>query len=88
MNTRETYNRNIIVVDDVFASTTAVIILNDNMDPEPKSIAECQKCSNWVRWKQEIEVELDSLNKRKVFGSVVRTPQNVIQVGYKWVFIR
>ena len=88
MNTGETYNINITVVDDIFASTTALIISNDNMDPEPKPIVECQKCLDWVRWKQAIEVELESLNKRKVFGSIVRTPQNVILVGYKWVFVR
>ena len=41
-----------------------------------------------VRWKQAIEAKFDSLNKRKVFGSVVRTPQNVIPIGYKWVFVR
>ena len=88
MNTGETYNRNITVVNDIFASTTTLIISNDNLDPEPKSIAECWKLSNWVRWKQAIEAELDSLNKRKVFGFVVCIPQNVITVGYKWVFVR
>ena len=41
VNTRETYNRNITIVDDIFASTTTLTILNDNLDPEPKSIAEC-----------------------------------------------
>ena len=39
VNTRETYNRNITVVDEIFAYTTALTILNDNLDPEPKSIA-------------------------------------------------
>ena len=83
VNTRETYNRNITVVDDIFASTTALIILNDNLDLEPKSIAEYRKRLDWVRWKHAIEAKLDLLNKRKVFGSLVRTPQNVIPVGYK-----
>ena len=41
VDTQETYNRNITVVDDIFASTTALTISNDNLDPEPKSIAEC-----------------------------------------------
>ena len=49
MNMGETYNRNIIVDDDIFVSTIALTILNDNLDPKPKSIAECQKCSDWVR---------------------------------------
>ena len=38
VNTGETYNRNIIIVDDIFASTTALTISNDNLDPKPKSI--------------------------------------------------
>ena len=41
LNTGETYNINITVVDDIFASTTALTISNDNLDPKPKSIAEC-----------------------------------------------
>ena len=88
VNTGETYNINITVVDDIFASTTALTISNDNLDPEPKSIVECRKRSDLVTWKHVIEANLDSLNKRKVFGFVVRTPQNVIPVGYKWVFVR
>ena len=51
VNTGETYNRNIIVVDDIFGSTTTLTISNDNLDPEPKSIAEFRKSSDWVRWK-------------------------------------
>ena len=88
VNTRKRYNRNIIVLQRNFSSITALTISNDNLDPEPKSIAECRKHSNWVRWKQAIEVELESLNKRKVFCSVIRTPQNVITIGYKCLFIR
>ena len=38
VNSRETYNRNITVVDEIFAYTTALTILNDNLDPEPKSV--------------------------------------------------
>ena len=41
VNTEETYNKNITVVDDIFASTTTLTISNDNLDPKPKSIAEC-----------------------------------------------
>ena len=49
VNTGETYNKNIIVVNDIFASTTALTISNDNLDPKLKSIAECQKRLDWVR---------------------------------------
>ena len=33
VNTGETYNRNITVVGDIFASTTTLTISNDNLDP-------------------------------------------------------
>ncbi|KAD7477833.1 hypothetical protein E3N88_00969 [Mikania micrantha] len=35
-----------------------------------------------------MQAELDSLNKRKVFGPIVITPKAVKPVGYKWVFVR
>ena len=35
-----------------------------------------------------MEVELNSLMKRKVFGLIVQTPKGVKSVGYKWVFVR
>ena len=31
---------------------------------------------------------MDSLAKRKVFGHVVPTPNDVKPIGYKWVFVR
>ena len=46
VNTGETYNRNITDIDDIFSSTTALTISNDNLDPKPMSIAECRKRSN------------------------------------------
>ena len=49
MNTGETYNINITVVDDIFTFTTALTISNDNLDPKPKTIAECWKRSEWVK---------------------------------------
>ena len=33
VNGGETYNRNITIVDDIFASTTTLTISNDNLDP-------------------------------------------------------
>ena len=51
VNIGEAYNRNITFVDDIFASTIALTISNDNLDLEPKSIEECQKHSYWVKMK-------------------------------------
>ena len=38
-------------------------------------------------WKEAIQAELNSLSKREVFGTIVRTPKGVMPVGYKWVFV-
>jgi hypothetical protein len=51
-------------------------------------MAECKKRSDWDKWKEAIEVEIDSLNKRNVFSAVRPTPPGILPVGYKLVFVR
>ena len=63
-------------------------IIHKNDDPELVSVSNCQKRHDWSKWKDAIQAELDSLNKRNVFGPIVLTPEAVKPVGYKWVFIR
>ena len=76
-----------MIVDDALAFAVATeIMLSD--DIEPRSVDECRRRADWSNWKQAIQVELDSLAKRKVFGPVVPTPPHVKPVGYKWVFVR
>ncbi|KAK2389045.1 putative mitochondrial protein [Trifolium repens] len=82
------WNRNNVNVDDVFAYKIALNIIIDNEDHEPRSIKDCRQSENWPKWKGAIEAELNSLHKRQVFGPVVRTPEGVKPVGYKWVFVR
>jgi len=57
-------------------------------DIEPLSLDEYQCRTDWSKWKKAIQVKLDSLKKRKVFGLVVPTPPKVKPVEYKWAFIR
>jgi hypothetical protein len=82
------WNRQKVNVDDAFAYHIALDVINDCEDHEPKSIKDCRQSENWPKWKEAIEAELNSLHKRKVFGPVVRTPEGVKPVGYKWVFVR
>ena len=83
----EVWNRNEMIVDDAFSYSVATdIMLSD--DIEPRSVDECRRRTDWSNWKQAIQVELDSLAKRKVFGPVAPTPPRVKPVGYKWVFVR
>lgn len=61
----------------------ALDIINENEDHEPKSFGECKNRHDWIKWKDAIQVELDSLNKRNVFGPIVLTPEGVKPVGYR-----
>ena len=79
------YDRQKINVDIYFAEQIAQII---DLEPEPKSMKECKKRSDWPKWKEAICAELNSLKKRQVFGSVNLTPDGIYSVGHKWVFVR
>ena len=75
-------------IDEIFSYVVACDIVNGSDDPELRSLTECQHRQDWFKWKNAIQVELNSLNKRKVFGPVVLTPKAVKPIGYKWVFVR
>jgi len=85
INSGESFNRKTTIVDNYFSSKIA---LDLQPDPEPKTMAECLKRSDWIKWKEAIEAELLSLNKREVFTAVMPTPRNTFPVGSKWVFVR
>ena len=49
---------------------------NDEIDDtEPRSINECRQRNDQPKWKEKIQVELNSLEKRGVFGLIVQTPK-------------
>lgn len=83
-----TWNRDKIDVDEIFACNVALDVMKNEEDHEPKSIEKCRQRDDWPKWKEAIDSELKSLAKREVFGPVVRTPEGVKPVGYKWVFVR
>ena len=82
----EIWDRNKIIIDDIFAFSVAHKIMDD--DCEPQSIIECRQRQDWSKWEEAIKAELASLAKREVFGPITRIPDNVKPVGYKWVFVR
>ena len=86
--TGERWNRNEIIVDDIFAYHVAQNVANENEDLEPMSMEECRHREDWPKWKEAIDCELKLLAKRKVFGPVLLTPYGIKPVGYKWVFVR
>jgi hypothetical protein len=80
----ELLNHTTMVVNSYF-STMVADLLND---PDLKTMAECKQLSNWIKWKEVIEAELDSLRKRKVFSNVIPTPPRTYPAGFKWIFIQ
>ncbi|KAL0298661.1 UNVERIFIED_CONTAM: Copia protein [Sesamum radiatum] len=74
-------------MNDIFAYSVAVEIMDED-DNDPQTMEECQHRNDWKSWKKAIQDELDSLNKREVFGPIIPTPKSVKPVGYKWVFVR
>ena len=80
------WNRTKTRVDENFAYAIAIDVLNEE-DYVPKSFEDCMHRNDWPKWKNAIKCELDSLEKRNVFGPVVLTPKDINPVGYKWVFV-
>jgi hypothetical protein len=67
---------------------STIIVEKFLADPDPKTMAECKRRSDWNMWKEAIEAELNSLKKRKLFTNVIPTPPKIFHVGFKWVFIQ
>jgi hypothetical protein len=79
----ESFNRKTTIIDINFCSKIASDL---QPDPKPKTMTECIKRSDWIKWYEAIELRL--LKKREVFSSVIPTPRNIFPIGSKWVFIR
>ena len=72
VHTVEIWDRNKIVVDNIFSYKVALDITrsNDN-EYEPQTIDKCQRINDWPMWKEAIHAELNSISKHEVFGPVV-----------------
>ncbi|KAJ9553648.1 hypothetical protein OSB04_017693 [Centaurea solstitialis] len=55
--------------------TLDMMVPEEPQDQEPKSVDECMHRKDWPKWKDAMQTELNSLTKREVFGTVVRTPE-------------
>ncbi|KAJ9568302.1 hypothetical protein OSB04_004268 [Centaurea solstitialis] len=82
------WDRKSIILDNVFAYNIAVEITSLDDEMEPRSVEECKQRNDWDKWKEAIEVDVNSLSKREVFGPIGKTPLGIKPVGYKWVFVR
>jgi hypothetical protein len=77
-SSRKVYDRNTTIANLCFSTIIAESFLND---PDLKTMTECKKRSGWNKWKEAIEVELNSLKKRKAFTEVMPTPPRTFMLG-------
>nr|GEU70468.1 retrotransposon protein, putative, Ty1-copia subclass [Tanacetum cinerariifolium] len=75
-------------IDEMFSYSVASDITSGDDDPEPNFVIDCQNRPDWDRWKDAMQAELNSLNKRRVFGPIVTTPRDVKPVGCRWIFVQ
>ena len=88
MHNREKWDQNKVIINNIFSFQMALDIIRNDENPEPQNVEECQNRNDWLKWKEVMQTELNSLMKRDIFGPVVKTPKGVKPVGYKWVFVR
>ena len=87
-HTRETNDRSNIIIDNIFTFQVAMDIMRNDEYQEPQTVNECRKMNYWPKWKETIQIKLNSLTKQEVFGPIVQTPGNIKPIKYKWVFVR
>jgi hypothetical protein len=76
------WNRNKTHVDKIFAYAISIEVINEE-DYVPKTPKEYMHRNDWPKWKDALKAELDSLEKRNIFGPVILTHKNINSIGYK-----
>ena len=84
----EKWDRNNIVINNIFTFQVAFDIIRNYEGPKSRNVEECRNRNDWLKWKEAMQTDLNSLTKREVFRPVIQTPEDVKPVGYKWVFVR
>ena len=44
-----------VIIDNVFAYATALEIIEESEDLEPKSVEDCRRRNDWPKWKDAIQ---------------------------------
>ena len=58
-------DRNNIVINNIFAFQVASDSIRNDEDPEPRNVKECRHKNDWPKWKEAMQVELNSLTNEK-----------------------
>ena len=73
--------------DELGSAAAAVAIVNSEIDEVEPSYEEAHSRSDWLKWKEAIDVELKNLEDAKTW-EVVERPDGINVVDSKWVFVR
>ena len=52
MHNREKWDRNKVVINNIFASKVVLDIIRNDEDPKPQNVEECRHRNNWPKWKE------------------------------------
>ena len=88
MYNREKWDRNKVIINNIFAFQMALDIIRNDENLEPQNVEECRNRNDWPKWKEAMQAELNSLMKQDVFGPVFKTLKCVKPVRYKWIFVQ
>ena len=59
----ETRNHSDIIINNIFAFQVTMYIMRNDENQEPQIVDEFQKKKDWPKWKETIQIELNSLAK-------------------------
>jgi hypothetical protein len=79
-NSGEVYDRSTIIINLCFST---IIVENFLADSDPNTMAGCKGRSDWNKYEEAIEAELNPLRKRKMFIDVIHTPPRIFPIGFK-----
>lgn len=72
---------NNIVINNIFAFQVANDIIKNDEEPEPWNMEECWHKNDQPKWKEVMQVELNSLTKQETFKPIPQTHKDVKSVG-------
>ena len=52
------------MINNIFTFQVALDIIRNDEDPESQNVEECRNRNDWSKWKEAMQVELNSLMKR------------------------
>lgn len=81
------WNRRKTIIDNAFVYKVAIDVLSNNEDLELKSVEECRYRKDWPKWKDVIQLELNSFENHEVFRPTVQTLEGVKPIGFRWIFV-